>query len=38
VECAIAELNLRTLGSGNSRRLAEQEAAGRAYEILNRDR
>ena len=37
VECAIDELSVRTTGSGNSRRLAEQEAAGRAYEILNRD-
>lgn len=37
VECAIEELDLRTQGSGNSRRLAEQEAAGRAYEILNRN-
>ena len=37
VECAVEELNVRTMGGGNSRRLAEQEAAGRAYEILNRD-
>ena len=36
VECLIAELNMRTLGGGSSRRLAEQEAAGRAYEMLQR--
>lgn len=35
VECAIEELALRTLGSGTSRRIAEQEAARRAYESLN---
>lgn len=35
VECAIEELALRTLGSGTSRRIAEQEAAHRAYEALN---
>jgi ribonuclease III len=37
VECLIPELNMRTLGSGSSRRLAEQEAAGRAYETLQRN-
>jgi ribonuclease-3 len=31
VECAIPELSVRTTGSGNSRRVAEQEAAQRAY-------
>lgn len=36
VECLIAELNMRTIGGGSSRRLAEQEAAGRAYEMLQR--
>lgn len=34
VECSIPALNMRTLGSGTSRRLAEQEAARRAYEAL----
>ena len=35
VECLIQEFQLRTVGNGSSRRLAEQEAAGRAYEILS---
>jgi ribonuclease-3 len=35
VECVVEELALRTLGSGTSRRIAEQEAARRAYEALN---
>jgi len=34
VECCIPALNTRTLGTGTSRRLAEQEAARRAYEAL----
>lgn len=34
VECVIPALNVRTLGSGTSRRLAEQEAARRAHEVL----
>ena len=32
VECLIAELSVSTRGSGNTRRVAEQEAAQRAYE------
>lgn len=32
VECVVRELDLRTTGSGTSRRLAEQEAARAAYE------
>jgi ribonuclease-3 len=35
VECLIRELNLRTIGTGTSRRLAEQEAARAAYEQLH---
>jgi ribonuclease-3 len=34
VECSIPELSLRTIGSGSSRRLAEQQAAQRAFEQL----
>jgi ribonuclease-3 len=34
VECAIPELNIRTLGEGSSRRSAEQSAARRAYELV----
>ena len=34
VECVIAELRLRTKGNGSSRRVAEQEAARRAFEQL----
>ncbi|MBI4204930.1 MAG: ribonuclease III [Betaproteobacteria bacterium] len=33
VECVIADLNIRSLGEGNSRRSAEQSAARRAYEL-----
>ena len=33
VECIIAELSLRSLGEGSSRRAAEQEAARNAYEL-----
>ena len=35
VECLIPPLGIRTVGSGTSRRLAEQEAARRAHEALN---
>ena len=34
VECVIAELSVRTRGNGGSRRIAEQEAARRAFEQL----
>ena len=34
VECVIADLSLRTKGNGSSRRIAEQEAARRAFEQL----
>ena len=34
VECLVRELDLRTIGTGTSRRLAEQEAARAAYERL----
>lgn len=33
VECAIEELDIRTLGEGSSRRAAEQDAASRAYAL-----
>lgn len=33
VECAIAELDIRVLGTGTNRRSAEQDAAQRAYEL-----
>lgn len=36
VECVIPELSVRTKGSGRSRRIAEQEAASRAFELLRR--
>jgi len=36
VECLIRELDVRTTGSGTSRRLAEQEAARAAYERVQR--
>jgi ribonuclease III len=36
VECVIAELSVRTTGCGGSRRVAEQEAAQRAYEQVRR--
>jgi ribonuclease-3 len=36
VECALRELGLRTVGRGTSRRLAEQEAARAAFELLSR--
>jgi ribonuclease-3 len=38
VECLIEALSVRTLGSGANRRAAEQEAAQRAFEKINRDR
>jgi len=36
VECLIPQLSVRTTGSGSSRRAAEQEAAMRAFELINR--
>ncbi|MBI2960484.1 MAG: ribonuclease III [Betaproteobacteria bacterium] len=36
VECAVAELDIRTLGSGSNRRLAEQEAAMLAFEKIRK--
>jgi ribonuclease-3 len=36
VECLIPELSLRTVGSGASRRAAEQEAALRAFQQIRR--
>jgi ribonuclease-3 len=36
VECLVRELDLRTVGTGTSRRLAEQEAARSAYDKLHR--
>lgn len=36
VECVIPELSVRTAGTGNSRRVAEQEAAQRAYEQVRK--
>jgi ribonuclease-3 len=36
VECVIPELDIRSLGEGNSRRNAEQIAAHRAYELAAR--
>lgn len=36
VECVIAELRIRSLGEGASRRSAEQEAARHAYELATR--
>jgi ribonuclease-3 len=36
IECLIPELSVRTTGSGGSRRVAEQEAALRAFEQLRR--
>lgn len=38
VECVISQLSVRTLGSGSSRRSAEQEAALRAFEQIRRAR
>jgi ribonuclease III len=35
VECVVRELSLRTVGTGTSRRLAEQEAARMAFERLH---
>ncbi len=37
VECSIASLDIRTNGSGSSRRVAEQEAAGKALVLLADD-
>jgi ribonuclease-3 len=36
VECAVPELELRSTGSGATRRVAEQEAAMRVYELLGK--
>jgi ribonuclease III len=36
VECVVAELGIRSLGEGASRRSAEQEAARQAYELATR--
>jgi ribonuclease-3 len=36
VECVIAEMGIRSLGEGASRRAAEQEAARQAYELATR--
>ncbi len=36
VECVVAELGIRSLGEGASRRAAEQEAARQAYELATR--
>jgi ribonuclease-3 len=36
VECLVREYDLRTTGTGTSRRLAEQEAARAAFERLPR--
>jgi ribonuclease-3 len=38
VECLVDSLSIRTIGSGTSRRAAEQEAAQRAYEKISRER
>jgi ribonuclease-3 len=35
IDCVIAALNIRTHGAGNSRRVAEQNAAQQAYNVLN---
>lgn len=37
VECEIAELGMKAQGSGNSRRVAEQEAAARTLAQINHD-
>lgn len=37
VECVIPDLNIRSLGEGNSRRSAEQSAARQAYELAIRE-
>jgi len=34
IECQIKKSNIKTLGVGNSRRVAEQEAASRAYQLM----
>jgi len=38
VECLIPELSVRTLGTGASRRAAEQEAARQAFEVIGAER
>ena len=35
VSCEVAQLNLTTQGEGASRRIAEQIAAERAYQLIN---
>jgi ribonuclease-3 len=34
IECQIKKLNIKTQGVGNSRRIAEQEAASKAYQLM----
>jgi ribonuclease-3 len=34
VECVVRELDVRTIGTGTSRRLAEQEAARAAFDRI----
>ena len=34
IECHIKKLNIKTQGVGNSRRIAEQEAASKAYQLM----
>jgi len=34
IECQIKKSNIKTQGVGNSRRIAEQEAASRAYQLM----
>ena len=34
IECSIKKLNIKTQGVGNSRRIAEQEAASKAYQLM----
>ena len=34
IECLIKKLNIKTQGVGNSRRIAEQEAASKAYQLM----
>ena len=34
IECSIKKLNIKTQGVGNSRRIAEQEAASKAYQVM----
>ncbi len=34
IECTIQKLNIKTQGEGNSRRIAEQDAASKAYQLV----